>query len=341
MTQACQLALFAGAGFSKWAGNLPIVSELFDFGVELFGPRDKRKMEIVRSAKAVWDAQHTENLPEQFIAHALTQPDIRDAVLWYIVRRLSEPYIWREWHAGRWRRHVLMIDENRKFERPGVTRARDFLFQLQSRLLGIITTNYDLLAEYALGTRLFNYGRFGEVLTGRGAYPVSQWRNPVTLRGSTRLAKMHGSISWDTNGRYTDGRGGITGDALIVAPTPEKKPPAALASAWALAGEILRDSNSLLVFGFAFNPYDEALTAHLQEHGRGIRRVVLVDKYPRSDRAKSIWPDATVHALGPPPEGQLEYRNWLLALDRLLDSPAGNTESPTQALRSPPGRCLD
>ena len=93
--------------------------------------------------------------------------------------------------------------------------------------------------EYALGTKKMNYGVRGEVLTGRGAYPVSQWANPVTLVGSVSVAKMHGSVSWDENARYTDGRRGLTGEALIVAPTPEKGAPDSLRDVWDLAARIL------------------------------------------------------------------------------------------------------
>src|SRR5262249_52164727 len=151
--------------------------------------------------------QHPNGTSEEFIAHAIAHKELRSAVIWYITRRLSEPYIWQEWHAGRNRRHVLMIDENRKLQRPGVTRARDFLLRLPFQISGIITPNYDLLVEYALGTKLFNYGSPNEVLSGRGAYPLSRWRNPVTLRGPIALAKVHGSISWDRTAKYTDGRG--------------------------------------------------------------------------------------------------------------------------------------
>ena len=103
----------------------------------------------------------------------------------------------------------------------------------------LLTTNYDLLVEYALGTKEMNYGMRGEVLTGRGPYPVSQWANPVTLTGSVSVAKMHGSVSWDENARYTDGRRGLTGDALIIAPTPEKSMPDSLRDVWDLAARIL------------------------------------------------------------------------------------------------------
>ncbi len=306
------LAVFLGAGFSKWAAGLPVAAELFDFQLEPFGVQEQGRLKLVQQLKAAWDAEHPNGTAEEFIAHALARPSsCRAAVLWYIVRRLSEPYIWTEWHAGKWRRHILMIDENRKLERPGVTCARDFLLALGQDISGVLTTNYDLLVEYALGTKLFNYGRRGEVLSGRGTYPLSQWRNPVGLTGPISVAKLHGSISWDSDGRYTDGRRGITGNALVVAPTPEKIPPTALAGVWELAGRILERARRLVVFGFAFNPYDEALLNHLAKHGRGLETVVLVDIAPNPDRAKQLWPLAEVRALRPPPEDRAELTQEL------------------------------
>ena len=308
------LTLLLGAGFSKWAAGLPVASELLDLQIEPFGVREETRLRWVNRLIDDWRSGHPGASAEQFISHTLRTGGERDrkAVLWYIVRRLSEPYIWTEWHCGRWRRHVLMIDENRKSERDGVKAARRFLLRtLGGGAAGIVTTNYDLLVEYALGTGLFNYGCRGERLTGRGPYPVSQWRNPVTLTGTIRLAKVHGSISWDEAGeRYTDGRRGLTGNALIVAPTPDKAPPPALAGQWELSSRILAAASRLLVFGFAFNPYDEALLEHLRSNGARTDRVALVDISPRPDRAKQVWPHAEVQAIAPPPEGTEELSRW-------------------------------
>jgi hypothetical protein len=324
VTKRGGLAVFLGAGFSKWAAGLPVAAQLFDFQVEAFGVTEETKLRVVTQLKAAWDGEHVDGTAEQFIAYALSlSPRSKAAILWYLVRRLSEPYIWNEWHAGRWRRHVLMIDENRKLERPGVTRARHFLVGLGNDITGILTTNYDLIVEYALGTELFNYGERGEVLFGRGAYPLSQWRNPVALTGPIPVAKMHGSISWDSRGRYTDGRRGLTGNALIVAPIPEKLAPAALAAVWDLAGRILQQSSRLLVFGFAFNPYDEALLNHIAEHGRNVQAVVLIDINPNLGRAKQLWPQANLTAFPPPPEGSAGLAEWLAGRSRIDHLTAG------------------
>lgn len=307
------LALFLGAGFSKWAVDLPIGKDLFDFVIEPWGPREHKKLKIIKSIKDSWNVSHPNELTEQFIAEALLFPkNEKEIVLWYLVRRLSEPFIWKEFYAQRWRRHVLMIDEKRKFTIDGIKKTREFFQQHRgSRLSGIITTNYDLIVEYALGTKEFNYGTPYQVLTGRGSYPLSQWRNPVTLTGTIPLSKIHGSISWDESAFYTDGRRGLSGHALIVAPTPEKKTPESLRLVWELAKSILNKATKLLVFGFAFNPYDEAVLNLLQTEGKNIKSVLLIDIESRYDRAKKIWPRANILSIEPPPEGNAGIRNWL------------------------------
>ena len=311
MTARKGLSVLLGAGFSKWAAGLPVASELFDFTIEPFGIRETERLAEIRRVKSLWDAKNADRSAEEFIAFALAeQPELRRATLWYLGRRFCDPYIWTEWHAGKRRRHVIMIDENRKFDRPGVVPVRDFLVQL-GEVTGLLTTNYDLLVEYALGTKKMNYGVRDEVLTGRGAYPVSQWANPVTLVGSVSVAKMHGSVSWDENARYTDGRRGLTGEALIVAPTPEKGAPDSLRKVWDLAARILNRSDRLVVFGFAFNPYDEALLEHLAGHGRSLRHVAVIDIRPNLERVARVWPRAIAVALRPPPAGLPDLNRWL------------------------------
>ena len=307
------IALLLGAGFSKWAANLPLATELFDFAIEPFGIREKCRLERVRKAKFQWDAMKPDALAEQFIAAVLSCENVRSRkdVLWYVARRISEPYIWQEWHAGRFRRHVLMVDENRKWDRPGVRTAAEFIVQCGRQLAGVITLNYDLLVEYALGSGGFNYGANDEVLQGHGPYPVSQWRNPARLTGQLPLAKLHGSISWDAEGKCTDGRRGLSGRTLIVAPTPEKRPPAELREQWVLSSRILGRASRLLVFGFGFNEYNEAVLLHLAHAGQNVREVVIVDVCSRETAAAQLWPRAQIRSYQPPPEGLSGIQAWL------------------------------
>ena len=301
-------AVLLGAGFSCWAARLPVAAKLFDFAIDPFGPREAGKLARVRALKERWDDAHPGGEAEQFIGDTLQMADRhRRDLLWYVARRLSEPFIWVEWHAQRWRRHVFVIDESRA-PKPGAALITSMACSACS---GIVTTNYDMIVEYALTTRGFNYGSPGERLVGRGPYPVSQWQNPVILRGSTPLAKIHGSISWDHGARYTDGRRALTGNALIVAPTPEKQPPGELVTVWALAERILRQADRLLVFGFAFNPYDLAVLRLLRDAGEKLRNVLLVDIDPPVQRAAKLWPDADVQATPPPPAGSDAIAAWL------------------------------
>lgn len=306
--------LILGAGFSKWAAKLPLAKELFDFEIEPFGVREEKRLARVKTLKDSWDAEHPDQPAEAFIDFAMRQSDkIAELVTWYIVRRLSDPYIWREWHAGGNRQHVLMIDENRKWQRPGVKEAKSFLVDRLGRHLdGIITTNYDLLVEYALGTKGFNYGERGEVLKGRGPYPVSTYRNPVTLSGILPFAKVHGSISWDKTGRYTDGRRAISGNSLIVAPVHGKESQSALRQQWQLAATLIQEATRLIVFGFAFNPYDDQLLDFLSSSGPNIKEVLIIDIKPNIDAAKRLWPTANIETLLPPPESDFQLNEWLL-----------------------------
>src|SRR5207245_1987356 len=138
----------------------PVANQLFDFAIRPDGSREERKLRFVHATKEDWDKDNPDGPVEQFIAFALTLPrDERECVVWYITRRLSEPFIWREYAWQRQRRHVLMFDENRRFEINGVLRAKHFLDNFPAEVMtGIVTTNYDTLIEYAFGTGVFNYG---------------------------------------------------------------------------------------------------------------------------------------------------------------------------------------
>lgn len=308
------IAFLLGAGFSKWAVNLPTANELFDFDFEPWGPQEVTKLELLRNLKNNWDGKHTEGISEQFIADLLSSSKQNARLVsWYITRRLSERFIWKEFHAQKWRRHVLMIDEHRKFNIPGIKKAQSFLLRLCHPIIctGVITTNYDMIVEYALGTKHFNYGIYNQVLIGRGPYPLAESRFPVTLTGEIPLAKIHGSISWDEKAYYTDGRRGITGNALIVAPTQGKLIPKSMKATWQLAGQILNRAKRLVIFGFSFNPYDEQILGLLRSHGKHLEMVLLIDIMMNFEKAQNIWPNASIRCCLPPPAGKEAIDLWI------------------------------
>jgi hypothetical protein len=305
------ISLFIGAGFSKWACDIPLAKELFDFKIDPFGIREYNNTEFVKKLKEQWDIKNPNGSAEMFIETTLKLDlKIQKSVIKYIARRLSESFIWNEYHAGRWRRHVLMIDENRKNNIKGVIRARKFIQSIFPKSSGIITTNYDLLIEYALGSKLFNYGIWNQVLSGRGAYPLSQWRNPVTLKGDLTIAKIHGSISWDLQNKYTDGRRALSGNALIVAPIPEKRPDIRMKEVWSLAKSILNRSSKIIFFGFSFNSYDKAVLKLLKD-AKNIKKVLIIDINSTVDKAKEIWPKAKIDFCKPELGFEKLYSDWI------------------------------
>jgi hypothetical protein len=300
------LALLLGAGFSRWAAGLPVVSNLFDTRF------NRPELGVL---KRDWDRLHPQNHPEMFIHDVLLNGTRREKkqMLSHITQVLSAPFVERILGGTQ----TLMIDDKRKLNYPGIQRAQRFVESVcRKSISGIVTPNYDLLIEYALGTSGFNYGVKGEALTGRGKNPWFLWQgsNPRLL-GEVRLAKIHGSISWTQDIKFTDGRCGLRGDALIVPPVPEKTRPPNLKTVWNLAGRILRSSKHLLVFGFAFNPYDRALLELLTKAGGNLKSVLLVDINPPKDRARDVWPEAKIATSLPPRKGSRMISEWLANLN--------------------------
>lgn len=296
-------AFLLGAGFSKWAANVPVASELFDFRIST-SARDRPKLSLVRGLKHDWDSANPGAYAEEFIAHILEKglQAHRNALKWYIARRLNEPFLW-EWERAYdaptpWRRRTLGIDEVSKRRLRGVSIAETFLAnEMEDTCVGLVTTNYDLLIEYALGSGGFHYGVEGERLHGRA---TSRRRGvSVELTGRIPLAKLHGSVSWELGRRYSDGRRALGGDPLIVAPVPEKSPLSALHPVWRLASEILNSATRIVVFGFAFNPYDVAVLELLSQ-AHSVENVDVFDISPPIERAKAIWPSAAIEAYPPP-----------------------------------------
>lgn len=48
------LSLFLGASFSKWAVNLLVASQLFDFNIEPWGPNEIKKLNTIKALKNNW-----------------------------------------------------------------------------------------------------------------------------------------------------------------------------------------------------------------------------------------------------------------------------------------------
>lgn len=292
------VTLFLGAGFSKWAFDLPLVNELFDFNISTTSEQEVKKLALIEKDWGLWIEEHPNETPEKFVYWCMNKSTHRKGrVIWYVNRRLTEPFMTRM----RGSYTAAMFDERTVRENEKIIYLKNFFSSLSDNgLNGILTCNYDTIIECTLGMAGFNYGIKDEQLFGRGINPLFPSQNShLKVTGSIALAKLHGSLSWDKEKKYTSGKPGRKGNALIVPPAPEKKPPVELFDVWELGASLLKQSSCLIVFGFAFNPYDLALLEYLAENGKEIRHVVIVDPYPNTEMARNIWPNALIEVIDP------------------------------------------
>jgi hypothetical protein len=134
---------------------------------------------------------------------------------------------------------------------------------------GIVTTNYDVLAEQLLGVRPsvaspgFNYGRIDCVYRPPNSpFPRerTEYSEPV---GAIRVSKLHGSLNWSLNDDaqldvYCDLRPAFRGGgtAAIIPPLPEKQVPPWLEPVWQEALETLSRADAWIVIGYSLPDYD-------------------------------------------------------------------------------------
>lgn len=292
------VTLFLGAGFSKWAFDLPLVNQLFDFDISTTSEQEEKRRSLIETDWANWRKENPNVTAEQFVYWCINKSSHRKSrVIWYVSRRLTEPFMTRI--SGSYT--AAMFDERVIRENEKIIFLNEFFNTLtKNGLAGILTCNYDTIVECALGMSGFNYGVIGEQLYGRGINPQFPWQNAhLSVTGSIPLAKLHGSLSWGENTKYTSGKPGRNGYAFIVPPAPEKTPPVELNDVWELGASILEKSNSLIIFGFAFNPYDEALLEYLKINGSRVEHVVLIDPFPNKESAKALWPRSSIVTIDP------------------------------------------
>lgn len=85
-----------------------------------------------------------------------------------------------------------------------------------------------------------------------------------------------------------------------------------------MAKQILQRTDYLVVFGFAFNPYDEAVLELLKCAACNLRSVLLIDIAPKTERVRELWPKATITSCSPPPGGDAEIMRWLRSHDSVV-----------------------
>jgi hypothetical protein len=189
-----------------------------------------------------------------------------------------------------------MFDDKKIKSLDSIKKAKSF-FGLYEMLEigGIITTNYDLILEYAFGSSGFNYGQQNQKVLGRGHNPLfPSQHTPVTLTGNISISKIHGSISFDGVDYWSSGICGLNGNALIVPPSIEKSSNKVIRAEWAKAEKILSRSTELIIFGFNFNAYDIAVLNLLKFNSEKVNKVTIYDVESKMDKARQIWEKAEI-----------------------------------------------
>jgi len=250
------------------------MSQLFDSGFSNLTEKEARRASSVSSEYVRWKGQNPAKSAEQFMLYAKNNRQFWKKTIWYVTRRLTDPFI-----IESSRRFTPFINSSYARGFPGVVKTRQFLEGFpQNGSLKILTLNYDLLIEYALGLKGFNYGTPNEQL-GFHPYPYPK---PAHASGLITVLKLHGSISWSDTKKSPDGRYGLTGTGLIVPPEPEKVPHPALKTFWDMASTALRHSDTVIAFGCAFNTYDTAFIELVRTSIRPDCSFSLIDIYDRS-----------------------------------------------------------
>jgi hypothetical protein len=279
-----KISVIFGAGFSKWSCDLPLVTELFDFAIRPYNSTEERRVVRLKKTYEVWRGLHPRDHTEAFIRFAQGPTSRFNLVNWYITRRLTEPFVVR---ASR--RYTWYINSYYPRSHDGVQKARRIIDLLREAAsiggMGIVTTNYDLVVEYALGSRSFNYGIVGEQI-GFIPYPYPQ---PVHVIGNVPIAKLHGSISWSETAKFPDSRCGLTGKCLIVPPITEKRAPPLLKQQWELAKSTLSKCDKLVVFGFSFNEFDIAVRKFVAKNIPSTAEIILIDVVDHRKRLSSLF----------------------------------------------------
>jgi hypothetical protein len=264
--------LLAGAGFSRWSCKLPLVGELFDFAIRTDTAVEERRLLRIKKKYQSWLNTHPSDHPEVFIKFAQDTNKGFNLVNWYITRRLAEPFIVK---SGR--RYTWYINSYHPGRNDGISKARALIEALRSTApldeLNIVTTNYDLIIEYCLGTRGFNYGVPNEQI-GFTPYPYPR---PLYVTGGIQISKLHGSISWSETAKFPDSRLGLSGKCLVVPPIAEKTAPTLLKRQWQFAKKALIEADNFVVFGFSFNEQDAAIRKFMSKSVSAKTKIILVD----------------------------------------------------------------
>ena len=285
-------AVILGAGYSSVAG-LPLASGLLGVDVYVTSKGARRRFDAVWAAWRTYREAHLDARPELFLADSYGSP-WGSGIPWQwavelVASTLASP-------RGNDVLPVLNIRYSGRLTREVQTEALVAFWDVLCRedLRGVLTTNYDLLAERGLRHRPmksrrrpgFYYGGFPQPQQLKGLaqpWTVGDPQRIIVLDSGLPLYKLHGSLNWSKERgellMYQDMRPAFRrgADALIVPPVAEKETPEWLTPVWADASSCLRTCGRWIVCGYSLPPYDHALQSLFGRSSDSVREICLVD----------------------------------------------------------------
>jgi hypothetical protein len=324
-----RVAVIIGAGYSYVAG-LPLTRDLLTTPVYVPSQRAEDRWEQVYSHYLGWKAENPSGGPEQYLGYLYSHSDFGwESQLWpaaveLVAATLATP------------RPGDMLPNNLRYSEK-VSRTyhcaahREFwstLFQ-STEVIGVMTTNYDLLVERSLRHRPMAgrpgcyYGGFPFPQTIEGAVENDMrprhLQRPLEFTGRVPVFKIHGSLNWAlSEGKVVicpDARPAFRakGKCAIIPPIPEKEPPNWLLPVWEAAESCLSQADDWIVCGYSLPDYDRAIRLMLQRAiGDHPKRMFVLD--PDSATLGERWNQlgsCQVVALAGLPEGLSSLREYL------------------------------
>ena len=282
-----KIALFLGAGWSKTWG-LPLASEIMDFSklvVESFpGKWQRKELAKVRSMWEDMAPDHQGNVDD--FGRRLRGTKEFSLFTSFIALRLSAQH----WHTGTARETKWATGDHIRMMRQIPSEYSNFL-KIFKRfdLLGIVTTNYDIVVEKLIGPNAsgrlggFNYGVKGEELFGSHSVS-SQWSyKPRPISGKTPLLKLNGSLNWAINSdgklvKHVDCRPsrGRRYDVAIFPPATGEVIQH-LEPVWIQAQSILHEAHTWIFCGYSLPEYDQNVRSLFIRALGNVRQIMVCD----------------------------------------------------------------
>ena len=256
-----RVALILGAGWSAAAGY-PLAQDLLRGTVHVGSEESRRRVQAVLDA-------YDQRDPEAFLATVRRgeilvppnpgEPSLFDEPLpWrWAVEAVMLRLTWPEPASAKARARLLPARTDFRKRRGGHLEERAaeheaFVSAIlaEHEVVGVVTTNYDTLAEGVLRDG-FHYGGLGPDQRARGASAWEYYNEPnpdqnaIALTGAIPLCKLQGSLNWE--------RAGVIWRDMRV---PHRDPGAAeiavqIPAVWEAAHEVLANAERWIVVGYS------------------------------------------------------------------------------------------